>query len=326
LVPPTARRIRILFSFASHNFRRAALVALAGAVILPGTGAFHPAASSPAVPARPAAASSPANAGAATPTGAIPSSDCLATTVCRLKDKVRWRTAAWTPAFCGKIADAILSAADRYQVEPMLILAVMLNESDLDEKAANVTLRDGRVYAKDTGLMGIRCVLDGGRCKNGNVRGMAWKSVADPVTNIHLGARELSLWRKGGGVVRKTVRVRGADGALVTRQKFVHCKHQTHAYWAHYNHGPLYIASGPARHYPHRVGVLYHALARAMDLATPELARTPRLTIHDPGERARTADRPVEPRFRKLCEQIREVGGVCARVASAASPGSPHLN
>ena len=84
----------------------------------------------------------------------------------------------------------------------------------------------------------------------------------------------------------------------------------THAYWAHYNHGPRYIDRGPARHYPHRVAVLYYALARAMNVDTSSLTSM-HLTIHDPGKRQRTADRPVEARYQKLCEQIRGVGPVC---------------
>ena len=45
--------------------------------------------------------------------------------------------------------------------------------------------------------------------------------------------------------------------------KDVPCTHANHAFWAHYNHGPRYIDHGPARHYPHRVAVIDHALASA---------------------------------------------------------------
>ena len=50
----------------------------------------------------------------------------------------------------------------------------MVNESDMNEKSARAYTRDGKVYAKDGGLMAIRCMLDDKeRCTNGNVRGVA---------------------------------------------------------------------------------------------------------------------------------------------------------
>src|SRR5204863_57576 len=120
--------------------------------------------------------------------------------------------------------------------------AVMLNESDMNEKAVVTTMHGGQVYAKDSGLMGIRCVVDKhGRCMNGNVRGLYWKSVMDPLTNIDLGAHELATWRDGAGVEQVTVHVRDQWGHIRPKTKYVTCPHKTHAYWAHYNHGPRYI-------------------------------------------------------------------------------------
>jgi hypothetical protein len=245
-----------------------------------------------------------------------PSAECLANTLCSVKDRVRWGTAAWKPDFCRKIASGILTSARAHDLSATLLLGVMMNESDLDEKAVHPTIKNGKLYAKDSGLMGIRCVLDRGRCTNGAVKGMSWRSVMDPLTNIELGARELARWREGGAVVRKTVRVRNATGELETKQKLVPCHHKTHAYWAHYNHGLIYIDHGPARHYPHRVAVLSYAMARALGVEATELKEVQRLTMRDPGERARTADRPVEPRFRKLCSQIEDVAGQCSNVAA----------
>jgi hypothetical protein len=217
----------------------------------------------------------------------------------------------------------VLDSAKRNDISPSLLLAVMVNESDMDEQAARPTVKNGSLYAKDSGLMGIRCVLDKkGTCTNGYVRGMAWKKLMDPFTNIELGARELARW-KTGGVNRVTVRVR-SGGQLVTKQKYVPCHHKTHAFWAHYNHGPVYIDHGFARHYPHRVAVLEYAIAHALNVDAPELTQVPRITIHDKGQRERTADRPIEPRFRKLCSQINEVGGQCSSVASL--PASNKLN
>jgi len=46
-------------------------------------------------------------------------------TICAVKDRVRWRAHAWKPAFCQKISHAVLESAERYQIPPALILAVM---------------------------------------------------------------------------------------------------------------------------------------------------------------------------------------------------------
>ena len=253
----------------------------------------------------------------------VPTPSCLATTICEVKDRVRWRTSAWKPAFCERIANAVLDSSKRYAIPTSLILAVMLNESDMNENAFRTTMKDAHLYAKDGGLMGIRCIVDRqGHCTNGNVRGMAWSEVMDPVTNIDLGARELAHWKNGGGITDVTVRARGGDGRIHTITKHVPCTHKTHAYWAHYNHGPRYIDHGPARHYPHRIAVLYYALSRVMKMSTSTLTSM-RLTVNDPGKRPRTADRPVEARYQKLCEAIRGVGPICSDRSTAQLNASP---
>jgi hypothetical protein len=224
---------------------------------------------------------------------------CLVKTICSVKQTIRWQSPAWTPSECQRIADAIAANAKKYDLSPTLLLAVMINESDMNEKAFRASSREGKVYAKDGGLMAIRCVVDHkDHCVNGNVRGMAWKQIMDPVTNIEVGARELAYWRDGGGVASRTVRLR--DGTEVIKNG--PCHHQTHGWWAHYNHGPRYIDKGYPRHYPHRVAVLDHALATVMNIDPPELKQ--RITIHDPGKRERAIDRPLEARFKKLYKQI----------------------
>ena len=240
---------------------------------------------------------------------------CLAQTVCAVKERIRWQTPAWTPSQCRKIADAIETSAKRHDLSPSLLLAIMVNESDMNEKAARVyTHSDGKVYAKDGGLMAIRCILDEhDRCTNGNVRGIAFKEVMDPINNIELGARELAHWRDGGGVMTKTIVKRDDGGHLRRVTKEVPCQHKTHGWWAHYNHGPRYIDKGYARHYPHRIAVLDHAFATVMNMPAPELT-SGRITIHDPGKRERTADRPLEPRFKKLYEEIMS-SGTCSALA-----------
>jgi hypothetical protein len=258
--------------------------------------------------------SSGAAAKPAHPAAAPVSEACLAQTICAVKERIRWQTPAWTPSQCRRIADAVNDSAKRHDISPTLLLAIMVNESDMNEKAARAYTRDGKIYAKDGGLMAIRCMLDDKeRCTNGNVRGVAWKDLMDPVKNIELGARELAHWREGGGVTRKTIVKLDRDGQRYQVTKNVPCQHKTHAWWAHYNHGPRYIDKGYARHYPHRVAVLDHAFATVMNVPTPEL-EAGRITIHDPGKRERTADRPLEPRFKKLCEQIRS-SGTCSALA-----------
>jgi hypothetical protein len=239
---------------------------------------------------------------------------CLARTICAIKNKIRWQTPAWTPAQCSNIATAVLTSSKRYAISPSLLLAVMINESDLNETAARITMRENKVYAKDSGLMAIRCVLGKhDRCLNGNVRGLAWTNVMAPATNIDLGAKELAYWKNGGAVTRTVVKIRDASGRVRPVFRTVPCHHKDHAYWAHYNHGPRYIDHGYARHYPHRVAVLDHALANVLNVEAPELRGTT-VTMHDPGKRQRTADRPLEARYRKLCTQIQSVGA-CSAVA-----------
>ena len=233
---------------------------------------------------------------------------CLTQTICSVKERIRWQTPAWTPSQCRKIADAVATSAKRHNLSPTLLLAVMVNESDMNEKSARTYLREGKVYAKDGGLMAIRCLLDDrDRCTNGNVRGMRFKDLMDPVNNIEAGANELAHWRDGGGVTRKTIVKRDRTGLLQRVTKNVPCQHKTHAWWAHYNHGPRYIEKGYPRHYAHRVAVLDHAFASVMNSPAPELTAG-RITIHDPGRRERTVERPIEPRYKKLCEQIRSAG------------------
>jgi hypothetical protein len=247
------------------------------------------------------------------PVAALPSvatPDCLANTLCSLKPRVSRHRAAWTPAFCAKLADGVFAAAKRHEVAPALLVAVMINESDLDENAARVS-RTRNGVAKDSGLMGIRCVLGaGGRCKNGLVRGLPWREVMDPVTNVELGARYLAHYRDHGG------------------KRDSRCRHRDHAYWAHYNHGERYISRGRARHYPHNVAVLYYSLARTLGWDTSELA-TGQLSVRDPGAVVRTADHPVGDRFVKLCAAISATPAVCpmspAIAAAGPAPAAAHL-
>ena len=283
---------------------RSGVAALAGALLV----APVPPAPSPSPVAVPGSAPAAREAAPSTAAPLFEGGDCLAATLCSLKSKVRSRKPAWTPERCRQVADGVLASARRHQLAPALLVAVMINESDLDENAARLShTRNG--VAKDSGLMGIRCVLGAGeRCKNDLVRGMPWREVMDPVTNVELGARYLAHYRDAGkGRAR--------------------CRHRDHAYWAHYNHGQRYLAHGQARHYPHNVAVLYYSLAQTLGWDTSEVATT-QLTVRDPGTPARTADRPVGERYTKLCAAIRSSHPVCAAsaaLAAAPSPAATHL-
>jgi hypothetical protein len=252
--------------------------------------------------------------------GHLPSVSCLAATLCAVKQRVRWRTAPWSTAYCHRIAQSVLQAAEREKLSPALLVAVMINESSLDAYAARATMKGNTLHARDGGLMGIRCILDGSdRCTNGRLRGMRWSEVLKPETNIALGARALAYWRDAGGVVERNTRARGGGGV---RKSYRRCPHQDHAWWAHYNHGERYISRGPARHYPHRIGVLYYALARTMNLDTGPLT-TMALSVVDTGRRPRTADRPVEPRHVSLCRSISSIGPVCGETMTADHGEAP---
>lgn len=249
----------------------------------------------------------------------FPDASCLSRTLCAIKEKIRWQTPAWSPAQCDAIARATLKAAERHNLSPTLLLAVMINESDLNEKSARVTMHDKKLYAKDSGLMAVRCVLDRqNRCGNGNVRGMRWSDLMTPANNIEAGAKELAYWRDGGASTNVVVKLRDKAGHLRPALKRVPCLHKDHAYWAHYNHGPRYIAKGYPRHYPHRVAVIDNALASVLNVDAPEL-RAKAITVHDVGRRDRTVDHPLEARYKKLCTQIQSIHS-CTAVAEDTHP------
>jgi hypothetical protein len=257
---------------------------------------------------RPAAASggfSPAQADRVPADGTADDS-CLAQALCRLKERIA-HGKPWTPAQCGALARGVTESAARHALSPALLLAVMIQESDLDEQAARLSHSRGAI-AKDSGLMGIRCVLDGrGRCTNGLVRGLSWRQVMNPLTNIELGARYLAYYRDGAGRSRITVRVRQDDGTVATIHRDVPCRHTDHAYWAHYNHGTRYIAHGQARLYPLHVGALYAALSETLGLDASGLPRlagaSPRLTSADQGPARRS---------RALCAAVHSARPACA--------------
>jgi Transglycosylase SLT domain len=239
-------------------------------------------------------------------------SECLASTICKLKERIRYGRDPWSPELCATIAKGMIESAEKYDLHPALLLAVAITESDLDDKADRTTRKNGEIFARDGGLMGLRCLInDKGHCTNSLVKGMHWKDLLDPLTNIATGAQMLVHYRDGGAIEPESSRANRKSNRKV---HFRQCRHRTHAYWAHYNHGPLYKPTGYARHYPHRVAVLYHALVRALNASVPDELTATNLTVADPGKRVRTADRPVEDRYKSLTEHILEAG-TCRPIA-----------
>jgi hypothetical protein len=242
--------------------------------------------------------------------------ECLATTLCRLQHQVGRHRQLWAAETCRSIAAGLTASATRHQLSPGLLLAVMIQESNLDAHAVRESRPRG-VIARDSGLMGIRCLLDGrGRCTNGLVRGMPWRQVMSPLTNIELGARYLVLYRDGAGRSRVVSRVRQPDGTVRVTTRSVPCRHLDHAYWAHYNHGTHYISHGPARWYPVDVAALYAAIGETLGLDTSELARLGTTK----GLHASTAagDQAAHQRSAQLCGAVHAARPVCAMPAIAS--------
>jgi hypothetical protein len=246
-----------------------------------------------------------------------PTESCLASAICAVKQRIRWRTAAWTPSFCDEIAHAVLTSSHKHQLPPLLLVAIMIDESTMNENAVRITMKNGSVYAKDGGLMGLRCVVDKqGRCKNGDLRGMTWSEVVEPTTNIALAAHQLAYWRDSGGVTARKTLVRDADGVSRPRTRLIRCTHEDHGFWAHYNHGGRYIDHGPARNYPVRVASLHQALSRTLKMdpkAFPRLS----LAHASPGRYASMGARGAGAQQHSLCRTIMDVGSVCRQSDTA---------
>jgi hypothetical protein len=270
-------------------------IAMLTGVAFASTGARPPGRHAPLAPPVVVAAAAPAQ-----------GEGCLAQTLCSLNQKLRRAHAAWSASECRSLAEGVVASAARHGLSPALLVAVMIQESDLNENAARVSHPHGGL-AKDSGLMGIRCVLDGrGRCTNGLVRGMAWRQVMEPLANIELGARYLALYRDGAGRSKITVRTRAADGTVQVSTRNVPCRHSDHAYWAHYNHGTRYISRGPARFYPIEVSALYSAVGETLGLDTAELGR-------GKGRAALAQlDRGTGGRSSALCAAIHATRPLCA--------------
>jgi hypothetical protein len=134
---------------------------------------------------------------------------------------------------------------------------------------------------------------------------MTVKELLVPETNIEVGATMLARIRDEGVPILETKIVKQRGRPRMIRQVRA-CQHRDHPWWVHHNHGPRYIDRGPARHYPHRVGVLLYALAAAMNAPAPELAELN--FTQQPGEKPRKVDKPVGERQRRLFTLILGAG------------------
>ena len=123
-------------------------------------------------------------------TPAIPTAQVTPELVCAAQDAIRYRTPRWVPTTCQAVAGALNATA-----APLLILAIIINESDLRPQ----------VYAKhaggivDVGLMGIRCHLAGDKCTNWPVTGRTLQNLFDPAVNIEAGSRVLRRKQQQAG-------------------------------------------------------------------------------------------------------------------------------
>lgn len=204
---------------------------------------------------------------------------CFIENLCSLKEAVRWKTPAWTEGMCKKVGRALIREAAENGIPRYLLLSVMINESDMNEKAARLTLKAGRLVAWDGGLMGVRCKVgpDGKSCTNYKGR-FKYRDLLKVETSIKLGAKKL---------------------AAVREDK---CKHKDHPWFAHYNWGSKIFRTGVARSYPQRVAVLWKALTDAQGVQQPELAGLRFVQIA--GKRPVTIATPVGQRHKELVSKI----------------------
>jgi len=207
---------------------------------------------------------------------------CFIERMCELKEMVRWKTPRWSMDMCYRVGNAIIAEEHVSGVPRELILAVMINESDMNDKATRPYFdKNGKMTSWDGGLMGVRCIVDkdGRSCVN-YMRKVTWKDLLVPEVSLRL-------------AVRKMVSIRDQYP----------CKHNDHPWFAHYNWGGKVIRTGIPRSYPQRVAVLWKALAEAGGKEPPEIAQLRFVQIK--GKRPVTINTPVGARHRDLVSKIK---------------------
>ena len=210
------------------------------------------------------------------------STNCFIETLCAVKEKVRWPkgdTTKWSYEKCQGIGRAFLEAGEKYEISPALLVAIAINESELDEKALAVVKKNDQVYAYDVGMTQTRCVVGkNDKCLNGYTKGRTVAELLRPAVNIDTEAK-----------------------ILASIKKDTSCKHTTHPWWAHYNWGARVFNEGTPRNYPHRIAVLFNAFAQASGGAAPELQ----------GQ----VNSPIGARAKKLYAQVLSCSGACTVIA-----------
>lgn len=115
----------------------------------------------------------------------------LSSLICRAQPAIKRKAApAWNPALCDRVAGALAKTR-----EPLTVLAICVNESDLRPSAV-AHIGPGVL---DTGLMGVRCRLRDGRCANGPAAGLTVRELLDPAINIRVGVQVLETKRARHG-------------------------------------------------------------------------------------------------------------------------------
>lgn len=104
-------------------------------------------------------------------------SDVTPALVCSVQSAIRHKSPAWPAEKCARVAAALNVTS-----APRTILAIAINESDLRERA---TAWHGETVV-DAGLVGLRCLLDHGRCTNGVVKGYRVADLQSAETSIRL--------------------------------------------------------------------------------------------------------------------------------------------
>jgi hypothetical protein len=152
----------------------------------------------------------------------------------KLDDDKRWR-----------YASLISEAADEHGIDPMLVAAVMWNESDFRNLAVNKT--------RDFGLMQVHWQKMG---RNEHwLRGLTKKDLMVPEINIAAGVQELAYWKK-------VCKGRGHT----TKQHF---------WWSHYKWGNVVKSDRYQRRILRRYKKLNRSKHRETDAETPLRRRSP---------------------------------------------------
>ena len=158
----------------------------------------------------------------------------IANSVAKLDDTERWRYSL-----------LIAEAAEENDIDPMLVTAIMWNESDFRNLAVNRT--------KDYGLMQVHWQKMG---RNEHwLRGLTKKDLMIPEVNIPAGVQELAYWKK-------VCKSRGHTA-------------KQHFWWSHYKWGNVVRSDRYQRRILRRYKKLNRSQYSETDRETPRRRRPP---------------------------------------------------